>query len=282
MAASLLTRGHTALCARLLNGWLPAPRVPSRLMLKMHVSRGRMSATAYRGTFLTIGVLAVVVAAGWVLVLGPLRMSGMAMVSPVAGAALFMTTWLVMLVAMMVPAMAPMVVAYQRITAARPGGAVLVALFVLGYLVVWFAAGLVPLAFNAALPDLQMRLGMDAWWRVTGVALLAVGLYQLSPAKTACLKSCRSPVGFFMRHDFGGGIRGALRLGGLHGAICIGCCWALMALMVVVGSMSAAWMAVLAVLFIGEKSWRYGVALSRVVGVGSLASGALLIAGWMP
>lgn len=248
----------------------------------MHVSRGRMSATAYRGTFLTIGVLAVVVAAGWVLVLGPLRMSGMAMVSPVAGAALFMTTWLVMLVAMMVPAMAPMVVAYQRITAARPGGAVLVALFVLGYLVVWFAAGLVPLAFNAALPDLQMRLGMDAWWRVTGVALLAVGLYQLSPAKTACLKSCRSPVGFFMRHDFGGGIRGALRLGGLHGAICIGCCWALMALMVVVGSMSAAWMAVLAVLFIGEKSWRYGVALSRVVGVGSLASGALLIAGWMP
>ena len=122
---------------------------------------------------------------------------------------------------------------------------------------------------------------MGGWLRLLEVALVAVGLYQLSPAKTACLKSCRSPLGFFMTHDFGAGLGGALRLGGLHGAICLGCCWALMALMVVAGSFSAAWMAVLALIFIAEKSWRHGLALSRVVGVGSLtAAAALLITGW--
>lgn len=194
-----------------------------------------------------------------------------------------MTTWLVMLVAMMAPSVTPMAVAYQRITAARRNGLLLVVVFLLGYIVAWAVAGLIPLAFNLALPDLQMRLGMGAWWHLAALALVAVGVYELSPAKTACLKSCRSPIGFFMTHDFGAGPTGALRLGGLHGAICLGCCWALMGLLVVVGSMSLAWMGVLAVLFIAEKSWRHGVALSRVVGVGSLiAAATLLITGWTP
>ena len=39
---------------------------------------------------------------------------------------------------------------------------------------------------------------MGVWLRLVAVALVAVGLYQLSPLKTACLKSCRSPLGFFM------------------------------------------------------------------------------------
>jgi predicted metal-binding membrane protein len=239
-----------------------------------------MNSVPARGTLSTVGVLGLAVVGAWALVLGPVQMTGMGPASLTVAAVLFMTTWLVMLVAMMVPAMTPMAVAYQRITAARPNGAVLVALFVLGYLVVWAAAGLIPLAMNLALPDLQMGLG-GAWSGFAALALAAVGLYQLSPAKTACLKSCRSPLGFFMTHDYGPGITGALQLGGVHGAICLGCCWALMALMVLVGSMSAAWMAVLALLFIAEKWWRYGLALSRVVGAVSLAAAAaLLITGW--
>jgi predicted metal-binding membrane protein len=237
----------------------------------------RMRIFAARGTVLTAGVLGLAAAAAWVLLLSPAQMSGMGGASIGVAAALFMTTWLVMLIAMMVPAMTPMAVTYQRITAARPRGPALLTVFVLGYLIVWSAAGLVPLVFNLALPDLQMRLGMSGWLRLVEVALVAVGLYQLSPAKTACLKSCRSPLGFFMTHDFGAGLTGALRLGGLHGAICLGCCWALMALMVVAGSMSAAWMAVLALVFIAEKLWHYGLALSRVVGVGSLATAAALV-----
>jgi predicted metal-binding membrane protein len=241
----------------------------------------RMRISATRGTVLTAGVLGLAAAGAWMLLLGPARMSGMGGASAGVAAVLFMTTWLVMLVAMMVPAMTPMAVTYQRITAARPRGLTLLIVFVLGYLIVWSAAGLVPLVFNLALPDLQMRLGMGSWLRFLEVALVAVGLYELSPAKTACLKSCRSTLGFFMTHDFGDGLAGALRLGGLHGAICLGCCWALMALMVAAGSISAAWMAVLALIFIAEKSWRYGLALSRVVGVGSLAAAAaLLITGW--
>jgi predicted metal-binding membrane protein len=240
-----------------------------------------MRILAARGTVLTAGALGLAAAAAWALLLGPIQMSGMGGASISVAAALFMTTWLVMLTAMMLPAMIPMAVTYQRITATRPRGPALLTVFVLGYLIVWSVAGLVPLVFNLALPVLQMRLGMGVWLRVVAVALVVVGLYQLSPAKTACLKACRSPLGFFMTHDFGPGPAGALRLGGLHGAICLGCCWALMALMVVAGSMSAAWMAVLAVVFIAEKSWRFGVALSRVVGVGSLAAAAaLLITGW--
>lgn len=242
-----------------------------------------------RGTLLAAGGLGLAAAAAWVLVLGPLQMSGVSGTGDMPGtsmnvaAPLFMATWLVMLLAMMLPAMTPMVVTYQRITAARQRGPVLPAVFVLGYLAVWAVAGLVPLAFNLALNDLQMRLGMTGWYRLVALALVAVGIYQLSPAKAACLKSCRSPLGFFMAHDFGAGLAGALRLGGLHGSICLGCCWALMGLMVVAGSVSAAWMAVLALIFIAEKSWRYGLALSRVVGAGSLAAAtALLISGWSP
>jgi predicted metal-binding membrane protein len=236
---------------------------------------------AARGSVLTAGVLGLAAAGAWVLLLSRAPMSTMGGASISVAAGLFMTTWLGMLIAMMLPAVTPMAVTYQRIIATRPGAPVLLTVFVLGYLIVWSAAGLVPLVFNLTLPDLQMRLGMGGWLRLVAVALVAVGLYQLSPAKNACLKSCRSPLGFFMAHDFGAGPAGALRLGGLHGAICLGCCWALMALMIVAGSMSAAWMAALAMVFIAEKSWRYGVALSRVVGVGSLvAAAALLITGW--
>ena len=63
--------------------------------------------------------------------------------------------------------------------------------------------------------------------------------------------------------------------------ICVGCCWALMALMVVAGSMSVAWMAALTLVFITEKVWRRGLALSRVVGAGALvASVAVVVMGW--
>ena len=246
-----------------------------------------MRVSGSRATLLTAVGLGATAAVAWGLVLGPLRMSGVSGAGDMPGASmtvaplLFMTTWLVMLLAMMLPAMTPMVVTYQRITAARPRGFVLPAVFVLGYLALWAVAGLVPLVFNLALPYLQMQLGTNGWSVLTALTLGAVGVYQLSPVKTTCLESCRSPLGFFIAHDFGAGRAAALRLGGLHGAICLGCCWALMGLMVVAGSMSAVWMAVLALIFIGEKSWRYGVALSRFVGAGSLAAAAaLLISGW--
>jgi predicted metal-binding membrane protein len=233
-----------------------------------------------RGTVLTIGVIAVATAGAWLLLFGPLANQGMGMPMQIS-VPFFMTAWVVMLVAMMLPALTPMVVTYRRITSRRGDGVAMVVVFVVGYLLVWTAAGLAPLVFNIELPGLRMWMGNTAWSVVVAAVLLAPGVYQLSPWKSACLRSCRAPLAFFMRHDFGTGPAAAVRLGGLHGVICLGCCWALMALMVVAGSMSVAWMAGLAVIFLAEKAWPHGVALSRALGAGSLGAAAVVaVTGW--
>jgi predicted metal-binding membrane protein len=233
-----------------------------------------------RGTVFTVGVIAVATAGAWLVLFGPLANQGMAMQMDVS-VPLFMTAWVVMLLAMMLPALTPMVVTFRRITSGRGDGVTAVVVFVLGYLLVWTAAGLAPLLYNIELPGLRMSVGNAAWSVVVAAVLLAAGVYQLSLWKSACLRSCRAPLAFLMRHDFGTGPAAALRLGGLHGAICLGCCWALMALMVVAGSMSVAWMAGLAVIFLAEKAWSHGVALSRVLGAGSLGAAAVVaVTGW--
>jgi predicted metal-binding membrane protein len=81
-----------------------------------------------------------------------------------------------------------------------------------------------------------------------------------------------------MNHDFGSGVLGAIRAGVSHGAYCLGCCWALMAILVVVGLMSLPWMAVLTVLFVAEKNWRHGAGLSRVAGATAAIGGLAVIA----
>ena len=86
---------------------------------------------------------------------------------------------------------------------------------------------------------------------------------QLQPSR---LRACRTPVGFIMTHNFGSGAPGAFRAGTSHGAYCLGCCWALMMVLVVVGLMNLVWMAALAIVFLVEKNSRYGVSLNRVVG----------------
>lgn len=84
-------------------------------------------------------------------------------------------------------------------------------------------------------------------------------------------------MGFIMTHDFGGGTPAAARAGMSHGLYCLGCCWALMAVLAVVGLMNLAWMAVIAVVFFLEKSWRYGVPLTRVVGTACIVGGLAVI-----
>ena len=217
----------------------------------------------------------------WALLFGPLANQGMGMQIEV-GVPLFMTAWVVMLVAMMLPALTPMVITYRRIASARGENAAALAVFVLGYLLVWAAAGIAPLAFTLQLAALRTSMGNGAWTIMIVATFVMVGLYQLSPWKNACLRSCRAPLAFFIRHDFGSGMGAAARLGGLHGAVCLGCCWALMALMVVVGAMSVAWMAGLGVVFLAEKAWGHGVALSRAVGAGALGAAAVVaVTSWV-
>jgi len=207
------------------------------------------------------GILLGLAAAAWYLAAsGIVGMGAMDISVP-----LYLATWLVMLVAMMFPAVYPIVRTFARVASARADGGLVVAGFVLGYL---GSQGLIA-------GMLATTLGSFA----IGAVLLAAGIYQFSPWKSICLRACRSPLGFVLNHDFGGGWRRAFRAGASHGTFCLGCCWALMSVLVVVGLMNLAWMAALSVLFLAEKNWRHGAGLSRFAGGTFALAGLLVVAG---
>ncbi len=112
-----------------------------------------------------------------------------------------------------------------------------------------------------------------------GIVLIAAGFYQWTPLKDACLSQCQAPLHFIQRH---GGFRrdaaGSLALGARHGAYCVGCCWALMALLFVGGVMNVLWIATLAILLLAEKLIPAGRLISRISGAGFVAGGAWLLA----
>jgi predicted metal-binding membrane protein len=164
--------------------------------------------------------------------------------------------WIVMMSAMMAPAVLPVVVLFQRLDRQRGGGHLGAdgALFAGGYLLVWFG-------FAIALTLLQWWLHRAALLHthvlaagppIAAAILLGAGLYQLTPLKRACLKHCQTPVAFLLAH-WEEGRAGALRMGLRHGAYCLGCCWALMLVMFVGGVMSVATMAVLSVFVLAER-----------------------------
>jgi len=193
-------------------------------------------------------------------------------------APVFMLMWLRMTVAMMFPTIAPMVLAHRLVVLHRGDGVLPSVAFVLGYLVVWTAIGLVPLAVFLGFRDLSEDQPIVAWLpRISGIVLLFAGLYQFTPWKRVCLRACRTPLSFMMTHNFGSGAPGALRAGLSHGAYCLGCCWALMLVLVVVGLMNLVWMALLALIFLAEKNWRHGVLFNRVVGTAIAVLGCVAL-----
>jgi predicted metal-binding membrane protein len=112
-------------------------------------------------------------------------------------------------------------------------------------------------------------------WLSAGV-LIAAGLYQLSPLKALCLAHCRAPASFLSQH-WRPGAAGALRLGAMHGAYCVGCCWVLMALLFVGGVMNLVWIAVLAVLVLAEKLAPRGEWIGRGAGVAFIVWGVATV-----
>jgi predicted metal-binding membrane protein len=224
-----------------------------------------------------VAALLACAAAAWLITInqaGSMGMGGVAMM----GAALFLITWLVMMVAMMFPSVAPMTLAFASVIRARGEGTLPTAAFVIGYLMVWTAAGLVPLGVLQALNQIWMTA--PSWLpRVGGAVIILAGIYQFTPLKDACLRACRSPLGFVLNHNFGGGPAAAVRAGASHGLYCLGCCWALMAVLAVLGLMNIAWMAVFAAVFFIEKNVRRGELLPRIVGIACIAGG-LAVAVW--
>ncbi len=192
---------------------------------------------------------------------------------------IFLGMWLGMMVAMMFPTIAPMVAAHGLVLRRRGEGPHANIVFVGGYLAVWSVIGLVPFGLLTAFRSFASRMSDP---EIVGVAaggvLLLCGIYQFTAWKNICLTHCRNPLAFVLSHNFGAGWRGAFRAGVSHGAYCLGCCWALMAVLLIVGLMNLVWMAAIALVFLAEKNWRHGVAVARAVGAGLVALGLVLIA----
>ena len=192
------------------------------------------------------------------------------------GFALVALMWATMMVAMMTPSAAPTVLLYAHVhRSAEPGEHAPTMAFVIGYLLCWVAFAAVAAALQVALERAAVlsHMSMALHGRTSAAAvMIAVGLYQLSPFKDACLGRCRSPAQFLSRH-YRPGVAGALRLGLLHGAYCVGCCWLLMALLFVGGVMNLLWIAGLTLLVAGEKLLPHGKAIAQIAGVALIAWG---------
>jgi predicted metal-binding membrane protein len=190
----------------------------------------------------------------------------------------FLGMWVVMMVAMMFPTIAPFVLAHRMVVRKRGEGSAPTVAFVGGYLAVWSAIGVVPLVGLLAFRDLSADAADSRWLpTLAGAILLGAGAYHFTKWKALCLKHCRSPMGFLMSHDFRGGFRSAFKAGVNHGAYCLGCCWALMAVLVVVGLMNLVWMAAIAIVFLLEKNWTHGVTLTKLVGAALIVLGLMVI-----
>ena len=147
----------------------------------------------------------------------------------------FLLVWLLMMVAMMLPAVAPVAQLYLR-TIGRDRRALRVAGFLSGYLLVWTAAGLP--AFGMAWGAQQLAAEHSGAARLAAAGtFLAVAVYQVSPLKDVCLKACRSPLGLLLRYaSYCGGLRD-VRAGAHHGLYCLGCCWVLFVALIALGTM---------------------------------------------
>ena len=188
--------------------------------------------------------------------------------------------WAAMMAGMMIPSAAPIVLLYARAAGRRSEArhaAGHTSALVAGYILVWtlFSVGATILQRVLAASQLLTPM-MEPSTRVAAASLLVVaGLYQLTPLKQACLRSCRTPIGF-LASRWRSGVTGAVHMGVEHGLYCLGCCWALMLLLFAGGVMNLAVVVALAVWVAIEKLAPFGAQSAR-------AGGALLLlaAGWM-
>ena len=202
----------------------------------------------------------------------------MALSNGFVGIGLYLFIWGVMMVAMMYPSSVPLFRMYYNTfnettraeTVARVGA------FMAAYALVWTATGVIPLAVNAVIPIAAIANQHTAL--LFGGTFLLLSGYQLSPYKNRCLKYCRTPLGFIMEYHKPG-IRGGLEMSFRFSIFCVGCCWALFAVMVVVGSMNILWMAGITVVLSLERAVDWGDRLATAIGVvaGVAGVGILLL-----
>ena len=257
----------------------------------MSRSDTQIDAGRWRSRLLVVGGLGAVAALSWLYLVRmnagmahmamPATMPAMAPGLPEQLLAAF-TMWSVMMVAMMLPTALPAATVFGNLArrrGAHTGSASPTALFAAGYVAAWTgyaavaAVGQVALARAALLTPMLQSASIV----LSAVILLAAGAFQFTSLKDACLTKCRTPLAFFLA-EWRDGKAGALVLGLKHGSYCVGCCWALMAVMFVVGAMNLLWMAAFTLFVLGEKlapaHWQF----HRVAGI-ALVLWGLAVAG---
>jgi predicted metal-binding membrane protein len=189
--------------------------------------------------------------------------------------------WTVMMVGMMTPAAAPMILLYAMVLRKRAKAdspLIPTAAFFAGYVAVW-------VAFSAAATGAQWGLERAALLSpmmiststiFAGIVLIVAGVYQWTPYKNVCLSRCREPV-WFLSRIWRDGTAGAFRMGLVHGAFCLGCCWLLMALLFVGGVMNLLSVAAITVFVLVEKVAPFGRGIGRAAALGLVALGVFMI-----
>jgi len=200
--------------------------------------------------------------------------------SIVVPAVLHALAWVLMIAAMMLPTTYPLLALFRRIVAGRPDASLLLGLVVAGFFAVWFAFGLVAHGADELLvwgagrsPPLAAR-----GWLLGAAVLAGAGAFQFSALKYRCLEECHTPFSFITARWHGSSPRReAWRLGLDHGSFCIGCCWALMLVMFVVGTGSLGWMLVLAGVMAAEKNLSWGRRLRAPLGFGLMGLATAIV-----
>lgn len=201
--------------------------------------------------------------------------SAMSMGSTSLSFVAFLGGWVAMMGAMMFPAIVPVVLIFRR--AAGRGQVAPTPYFVAGYLLVWATGGVPAYVAWRALRG-PISTGAPLAGQLAGAIFLVAAAYQVSPLKAACLRHCRTPMSFFLqqRRDLRRPC-GAARAGVAHGLACFGCCWALMAILVALGTMQLTWMVLLAALIFVEKVLRHGAHVARFVATAFAVLGLALL-----
>ncbi|WP_225804372.1 DUF2182 domain-containing protein [Streptomyces sp. NK15101] len=224
-------------------------------------------------------LIAVIAVLAWVLTVGQAVDMGVEPGTMGMALPLFLLLWLAMMAAMMLPSVAPVAVTWAKGIARQSGGAtraLRTTEFISGYLLAWTAFGVVAYG-GLALTGALVERDPDAGRWIGAAAFALAGLYQLGPLKDICLRHCRSPMAQLMRYASYRPRLRDLRVGLHHGAYCVGCCWALMVVLIPLGVMNIAAMAGVAALIFLEKLWYRGPQLARLAGVAFMVLAVLAL-----
>lgn len=180
--------------------------------------------------------------------------------------------WSVMMGAMMLPSAMPMIMAHRRMSAQQTGGRHFA--FAAAYLIVWsgFSALASALQWWFQDAELMTRMLVISNEIVASCLLIGAGVFQFTSLKEACLRSCRTPLGFLMT-EWREGSTGAFVMGTIHGVYCVGCCAGTMLLLFVFGAMDIRVIAILSTIVALEKLTPWGASFAKFIGVVMIALG---------